>query len=646
MPARLTILPAPAELVLVPGPSVTHYVILGSPFAPATLLLRNPGGSPLEYSLGTPDEPWLGLPSASSGSVAAGGEALLAFPIVDESLPMGEYAADLTLTTNAFGDELVPLTIRLVVVDEFTVTTLADSGPGSLRQIIQNANETPGSQVITFAVEGVIELESELPALNDPTGGTSINGGRRVFLQGSRLRGLENGLVIESAGNVISGMGIIQFPANGILVTGEEARQNLIILCLIGTDGQKDFGNFQSGVRLDGGSSETTIGGDNDVGNIISGNSFSAISVGRSSGNIIRGNNLGVGQRGNEALGNGGHGFHILPTLNSNNMIGGNVLFDSNVIAGNRFSGGTVDVLVGRTVRLRALVHGNEEPDFQWHNESGPFGSPGRELVIPNIQKAQGGAYYCVVSNSAGEVESKRTFLNVLDRKQLAALSLIPAYASLDTNGDGVLTFEELIETVNKALASAAKGVAGLTQEEFEELDLNGDGGLSYQELLAGGAIPLEDVRYEVSPVLHLYPPVDIDEGSAGTQLFTLSNLETESLEVLTTPTLTGVAAGEFAIVGGSGADTLTALQERTIEVGLDPDFLNERVAYLTIRTDDFLLPTYHVLLSGFGVQSTNELLDTLLGRDAPPRQRGELDVNEDHGFDAADILRNALNGL
>jgi hypothetical protein len=46
------------------------------------------------------------------------------------------------------------------------VTTLADSGAGSLRQAILDANATPGDDTITFEVTGTISLDSALPNLS------------------------------------------------------------------------------------------------------------------------------------------------------------------------------------------------------------------------------------------------------------------------------------------------------------------------------------------------------------------------------------------------------------------------------------------------------------------------------------------------
>ena len=52
------------------------------------------------------------------------------------------------------------------VLSTFTVMNLADSGSGSLRQAILDANATPGDDTITFEVTGTVNLSSALPNLS------------------------------------------------------------------------------------------------------------------------------------------------------------------------------------------------------------------------------------------------------------------------------------------------------------------------------------------------------------------------------------------------------------------------------------------------------------------------------------------------
>src|ERR1035437_5600729 len=54
-------------------------------------------------------------------------------------------------------------------VATFTVANTTDSGSGSLRQAILDANAASGDDLITFTVTGTITLASALPAINDNT---------------------------------------------------------------------------------------------------------------------------------------------------------------------------------------------------------------------------------------------------------------------------------------------------------------------------------------------------------------------------------------------------------------------------------------------------------------------------------------------
>ena len=51
----------------------------------------------------------------------------------------------------------------------FNVTSLADSGAGSLRDAIGQANAAPGADTITFGVTGTITLASTIPILGPLT---------------------------------------------------------------------------------------------------------------------------------------------------------------------------------------------------------------------------------------------------------------------------------------------------------------------------------------------------------------------------------------------------------------------------------------------------------------------------------------------
>jgi len=108
----------------------------------------------------------------------------------------------------------------------FTVANTNDSGAGSLRQAILDANAAPGADTIAFALSGpgvhTITPLSTLPALTDNSGVTidgytqpgsapnSLNRGTnavlRVELSGPAGQQSGTGLLLRSSANVVRGL--------------------------------------------------------------------------------------------------------------------------------------------------------------------------------------------------------------------------------------------------------------------------------------------------------------------------------------------------------------------------------------------------------------------------------------------------------
>lgn len=284
------------------------------------------------------------------------------------------------------------------------VTNTLDSGPGSLRQAMLDANAHPNvaglADKITFNIPGAgphnIVLTTALPTITDAVdiiGGTQPGTGATptVAIDGAALAGTIDGFKITASGTAIRKLNVRNFPGDGIEI---QASSVLLESNTIGTDwaGLLARGNKDNGVRVVGGTgnridsnviSANVLGGiaivgdtadnneivGNTIGaqfgglvalpnakngltvtdgdatvisnNVISGNTLAGIVLsGSSTGNTVTGNKIGTKVTGNAALPNGGEGMLI---QSSGNQIGGNLVALRNVISGNGKTGITIN---------------------------------------------------------------------------------------------------------------------------------------------------------------------------------------------------------------------------------------------------------------------------------------------------------------
>ena len=245
----------------------------------------------------------------------------------------------------------------------FTVTNTADSGLGSLRWAITNANANPGTtNNINFNITGTapftINLLSALPDVTDPW--TIIDATTQpgwlnsqtpvVELNGTNAGAGSVGLELDSAFNRVVGLAINRFSSYGIVLIGGS---NIIQGNFIGTDttGTLARGNGGYGIWVE--SSGNRIGGNKaGQGNLISGGNDTGIYIYNTTSNVVQGNDIGINSTGAGALGNNNNGIMI--DGSGGNLIGGpgNA---RNVISGNGVSG----VFLNGPAAVQNVIQGN-----------------------------------------------------------------------------------------------------------------------------------------------------------------------------------------------------------------------------------------------------------------------------------------------
>jgi hypothetical protein len=174
------------------------------------------------------------------------------------------------------------LALLLLCVTDCTAATLvvtnnADSGAGSLRQAITDANITPGTNFITFNIPGTgVQSIRSYSGVLQVTNPVTIDGTTQPGYAGMPLIVLDGagrpGFLI-TAGNstvralVVMDCGTASVPASGIVLSTNGG--NVIAGCFIGTDATGTNGgyrieNFLDGITINN-SPNNVIGGTNGV---------------------------------------------------------------------------------------------------------------------------------------------------------------------------------------------------------------------------------------------------------------------------------------------------------------------------------------------------------------------------------------------
>ncbi len=264
---------------------------------------------------------------------------------------------------------------RLLTV--FTVTNVNNSGDGSVRDAITQANASPGLDIIDFDIPGsgvhAIIPTFFLPPVTDPL---EIHGETQPGYAGTPLIELDgtlagdcNGLEFHTGGNFVEGLDIHSFNYDGIVFAEPNGATatggNTVFENYLGTDptGTVAKGNGFDGVHL-------VYSPHDDISdNLISGNLASGIFVADqfSTDTHIEGNLIGTDFTGLSPLGNNLNGVALgappSPAAGdgfaSGNFVGGALPGQRNIIADNGQSGvwikgGTENSVLGNYIGVGA----------------------------------------------------------------------------------------------------------------------------------------------------------------------------------------------------------------------------------------------------------------------------------------------------
>ncbi len=374
-----------------------------------------------------------------------------------------------------------------------TIVNVNDTGQGSLRQFITNANTLGGEA--SLAQAGLVAGKENavfmipLPA-NQSSGGNSwwrispastlpyltaantvIDGTTQTINQGNTnslgpeielegaTGGIMWGIVIQGGSSTIRGLVINRF--NQMNITMSTGGGNTIEGNYIGTNatGTATAGTSGAGISIGSGSSGNSIGGPTSTTrNVLSGNSTGISVSAAGANNTVRGNYIGINAAGTAAIPNG-TGLYV--TTSSGNTFGGTGAGEGNVISGNTnngiymavdsnnniFQGNTIGLDPTRTFAIPngaigIVVTGNLSPPYPTGNTFGGAGAGAGNVVSANlgggieIRKGIGNTFQgnTIYGNGGNGVQATGGETNAILRNSIYGNSAL----GIDLNNDGV----------------------------------------------------------------------------------------------------------------------------------------------------------------------------------------------------------------
>jgi hypothetical protein len=200
-----------------------------TPLDPRLAPLANNGGTTQTHA-----------PLADSAAVDAGNNCILndtCSPSLGSSLTSDQRGVGFARSTDGDGNGTATVDIGASEVQTILVTNTSDSGAGSLRQAITDANATPGTDAINFqdGLSGTISLTTELPLLSTSL---KLNGPganlMNVARSGAAVTNFAVFTIYSGPSNVnvwvtISGLTISGGTASGVKIIGTLTMNNCVI---------------------------------------------------------------------------------------------------------------------------------------------------------------------------------------------------------------------------------------------------------------------------------------------------------------------------------------------------------------------------------------------------------------------------------
>jgi hypothetical protein len=224
------------------------------------------------------------------------------------------------------------------LMSTFTVINTLDSGPGSFRQAILDANANTGPNTIAFNIGSGVQTivpATDLPAITKPVvidGTTEPGFGPTpvIVLSGNGRSG-STGLTIRAGQSTVKGLVVNGFTAGIKLV---HLGNDQLLGDYLGTDaiGEHIVAN---GIGVLATSADNTIGGTAaGAGDVISGNQTAGVELqgAEAQGNLVEGDRIGCDADVSEAMGNG---VGVLVLDASKNTLGGLSTGARNILSGN-----------------------------------------------------------------------------------------------------------------------------------------------------------------------------------------------------------------------------------------------------------------------------------------------------------------------